>query len=166
MELDWNAIGAIGELLGAIAVVGTLVYLSIQIRRNQTEIFSSLASSGQQAEFALRNKLEESSELICKANAGEGLTREEAYRLRQITHMIDGRHFMAYVRIVAMHESTVVVARNMARTLVENPAIFEDWTKYQRQWLKDFDDIEREAPAARSWVDEVNDAVEKLTKKR
>ena len=66
MEFDWNAIGAIGEILGAIAVICTLFYLSIQIRRNQTEMFSSLASSGQQSELALRNKLEESSGLICR----------------------------------------------------------------------------------------------------
>ena len=30
--MDWDAIGAIGEVLGALAVVGSLVYLAIQIR--------------------------------------------------------------------------------------------------------------------------------------
>jgi hypothetical protein len=30
--LDWDAIGAIGEILGAAAVVATLVYLAIQVR--------------------------------------------------------------------------------------------------------------------------------------
>ena len=33
-DLDWEALGAIAELLGAIAVFATLVYLSIQIRTN------------------------------------------------------------------------------------------------------------------------------------
>ncbi len=164
MEFDWNAIGAIGEILGAIAVICTLFYLSIQIRRNQTEMFSSLASSGQQSELALRNKLEESSGLICKANAGEGLTREETYRLRQITQMVDARYFLAYVRIVEMNGSTHIIARTMARVLVENPAIREDWREYQQQWLKDFADID--AHRASAWVDEVNDAVAKLAKKR
>lgn len=32
--MDWNAVGAIGELLGALAVFITLVYLAIQIRQN------------------------------------------------------------------------------------------------------------------------------------
>ncbi len=31
-EMNWDAIGAIGEILGAAAVVATLVYLAIQIR--------------------------------------------------------------------------------------------------------------------------------------
>ena len=30
--MDWEAIGAVGEILGAIAVVATLAYLAIQIR--------------------------------------------------------------------------------------------------------------------------------------
>jgi hypothetical protein len=32
--MNWDAIGAIGEVLGAIAVVVTLIYLGVQIRQN------------------------------------------------------------------------------------------------------------------------------------
>ena len=32
--MDWNAVGAIGEIVGAAAVVGTLGYLAVQIRQN------------------------------------------------------------------------------------------------------------------------------------
>ena len=32
--MNWEAIGAIGELAGAIGVIVTLVYLAIQIRQN------------------------------------------------------------------------------------------------------------------------------------
>jgi len=32
--MDWQAIGAIGEIVGAAAVVATLAYLAIQIRQN------------------------------------------------------------------------------------------------------------------------------------
>ena len=32
--MDWEAIGAIGEVLGALAVVATLGYLAVQIRQN------------------------------------------------------------------------------------------------------------------------------------
>ena len=34
MDLNWEAIGAIGELFGATAVILTLIYLAIQIRQN------------------------------------------------------------------------------------------------------------------------------------
>ena len=36
--VDWNAIGAIGEMLGAVAVVVTLLYLSKQIRQNTRSV--------------------------------------------------------------------------------------------------------------------------------
>ena len=36
--MDWEAIGAIGDFVGGIAVVATLAYLAIQIRRNTTSV--------------------------------------------------------------------------------------------------------------------------------
>jgi len=32
--VNWDAIGAIGEIVGAVAVVATLGYLAVQIRQN------------------------------------------------------------------------------------------------------------------------------------
>ncbi len=32
--MDWNAIGAVGEILGAVAVVATLGYLAVQTRHS------------------------------------------------------------------------------------------------------------------------------------
>ena len=37
MDLNWEAIGAVGEILGALAVVGSLVYLASQIRTQNRE---------------------------------------------------------------------------------------------------------------------------------
>jgi len=36
--LDWNAIGAIGELLGSVGVLITLVYLAMQIKQNTSSL--------------------------------------------------------------------------------------------------------------------------------
>ncbi len=44
--MNWDAVGAVGEIVGACAVVGTLAYLSIQIRQasrtNQAQTFQAL----------------------------------------------------------------------------------------------------------------------------
>ena len=46
--MNWDAIGAIGEILGAIAVLGTLIYLAAQIRQNTSAVttatYESMAS--------------------------------------------------------------------------------------------------------------------------
>lgn len=38
--MNWEAIGAIGEVLGAIFVFATLVYLSLQVRSNSRQLKS------------------------------------------------------------------------------------------------------------------------------
>ena len=39
--MDWNAVGALGEVVGALAVVLTLIYLSVQVRQNSAAIRSA-----------------------------------------------------------------------------------------------------------------------------
>lgn len=47
--VDWQAVGAIGELLGAVGVMITLVYLTLQVRQNtrsvKASVYDSLATS-------------------------------------------------------------------------------------------------------------------------
>ena len=43
--MNWEAIGAIGEVLGAAAVVVTLGYLAVQIRQNSQAVKNSAAQS-------------------------------------------------------------------------------------------------------------------------
>jgi hypothetical protein len=49
--LDWNAIGAIGELIGAIAVIVTLVYLAQQLRQNTRQLARSSTEAAQAAMY-------------------------------------------------------------------------------------------------------------------
>ena len=39
--MNWGAIGAVGEIIGALAVFLTLVYLAIQIRQNTKSVQAS-----------------------------------------------------------------------------------------------------------------------------
>ena len=54
---NWEAIGAVGEILGAIAVVATLAYLAVQIResRNATaaDIYQMRAATRAESQFCL-----------------------------------------------------------------------------------------------------------------
>ena len=52
--MNWGAIGSIGELFGAVAVVGSLVYLAIQVRQAR-QMFSSGAQ--QQIGYAFQQLL-------------------------------------------------------------------------------------------------------------
>jgi hypothetical protein len=43
--MNWEAVGAIGELVGAIAVIITLLYLAVQIRQNSQAVKNSAAQT-------------------------------------------------------------------------------------------------------------------------
>jgi hypothetical protein len=45
MELDWTAVGAIGEMLGGMAVIVSLIYLSFQVRQNTRALRASSTES-------------------------------------------------------------------------------------------------------------------------
>jgi hypothetical protein len=47
--MNWDAVGAIAEGLGAVAVVATLVYLSVQLRQNTATVRSNSATAHTQA---------------------------------------------------------------------------------------------------------------------
>lgn len=55
MNVDWEAIGATAELLGAVAVVVSLVYLALQLRTN-TRALRANASWDAEFVFAQRNE--------------------------------------------------------------------------------------------------------------
>ena len=43
--MNWEAIGAVGELVGGVAVIATLIYLSLQIRQTNKINASSVRQS-------------------------------------------------------------------------------------------------------------------------
>ena len=56
-DINWDAIGAISEALGALGVIFTLVYLIRQINQNTAATRSSAAASYSQASMSIANLL-------------------------------------------------------------------------------------------------------------
>jgi hypothetical protein len=84
--MNWEAIGAVGEIVGALAVLVTLIYLAIQVRHTRR---------AQQAEAIRANRLERRefhtairdspyiTMIVAKIESGDELTAEEKHRLLQ-----------------------------------------------------------------------------------
>ena len=82
--INWDAIGAIGEILGALAVFISLTYLAIQIRSSTKQNRAAMSQSIQ-AEFTRSNELVATSpdlaELYVKISDGEEISAVESRRL-------------------------------------------------------------------------------------
>ncbi len=90
--MDWNAIGAIGEIIGALAVFLTLVYLALQIRQNTKAIQASAVDAGISKVNDVRESLYENGDLTRIYIQGMAqpadLDEESRVRFRLLLHNI------------------------------------------------------------------------------
>ena len=68
--MNWEALGAIAELLGAIGVVATLVYLSAQIRQNSNQLRGAATTAVYEYQRTLTEMLSADPELFKVALRG------------------------------------------------------------------------------------------------
>ena len=83
--MNWEAIGAIGEIVGAVAVVATLGYLAIQTRQSNKLARSNAVLQLQAENRAHRNSIaqdEELAKIVMKALQGGELSDIELFRYR------------------------------------------------------------------------------------
>lgn len=91
--MNWEAAGAIGEIVGALAVFATLAYLAIQIRQNTGAVRAAALDSSIQAASLIRSDLFKSEELseifLMGGKNPEDLNENQAMRYRHIiTNML------------------------------------------------------------------------------
>ena len=83
--MNWQAIGAICETIGGMAVVITLLYVARQVRhaRREQQIAAVRANRNERLEYhAAARDSAYLPGILCKLHAGEDLSPEEALRLR------------------------------------------------------------------------------------
>ena len=71
--MNWDAIGAIGEVLGAIGVIVTLGYLAIQLRRSNEEARAATLQSTLDSEISMMSVLANHPDTMDKMLRGESL---------------------------------------------------------------------------------------------
>lgn len=77
--MNWDAVGAMAELLGAIGVIVTLLYLTTQLRQNTRALRSSTMQTYRDETIALNDFSASYAEILVKAGRGEELTETESH---------------------------------------------------------------------------------------
>ena len=90
--MNWDALGAIGEIIGALAVFLTLGYLAVQIRQNTKAVRASALDSSVNAVNAVRVAMFESAEVAAIYRKGlenpDELDDDEKVRFRLLVHTV------------------------------------------------------------------------------
>lgn len=134
--MNWEAIGAIGEIIGAGAVVLTLAYLSIQIRQanNMSKIQGTITSYSLASSW--RTNLLQNSDLaeaLDKANRDQPLSHKERVQL----HTLSEELFVACavaneasLRSGAFHKLSGEI-QYLITVLEANPGLVLQWQQHQ-----------------------------------
>ncbi len=84
--MNWEAVGAVGEILGAAGVIATLGYLALQIRQNTRQTQASAASASAHALKDARRSVYESAEItgiwLKGMSHPDELSEHDYYRFR------------------------------------------------------------------------------------
>jgi len=86
MDLEATAqlLGNFGEFVGSIAILVTLVYLSIQVRKSQITAEAEALTAQQANVLTLTNQFIANSDLLVRANAGEELSNSDEAAFQEL----------------------------------------------------------------------------------
>ena len=96
--MNWEAIGAVGEMVGAIAVIATLIYLAIQIKASARAARSAAvtdATNAMQEFYSGLGNNAQTSELFLEGMANpESMSRQSQFQFLMLVHSA----FLAFQR--------------------------------------------------------------------
>lgn len=122
--MNWDAIGAIGEILGAIAVIGTLIYLAAQVRQNiasvKTATYESMMAGVTDINLAVAGNPEVASIMLRASADPDSLDYEEAYRYAGVMRCYANQG----LKMLRLFENRALSAR--------------DWENIAREWAQAF----------------------------
>ncbi len=129
--MNWDAIGALGEVLGAIAVIATLLYLAVQTRHARVAVETASTLGTIEGHSRFRQALmtdPDLADLLAKANSGTDLTEGEAQRIKMLFLEL----FLAGVAGVATQaniKSPRIETEYLVNFLKDNPSGIPHWNE-------------------------------------
>ncbi len=140
--MNWDAIGAFAELLGAVGVIASLVYLAGQIRQSRDQMSQNTkalrAQSAQQGGDTLQGAIISASSGPAHEEAvrlglrdSDGLSEEDAHRFNMwMTNMLMGYENLHYqYRAGMLDEDRWRLRRSQLGIPFANPAVASWWKK-------------------------------------
>ncbi len=131
--MNWEAIAAIGEMVGAIAVVVSVIYLAVQIRENTRSSMLNVVNSTIN-DFSDLERLIASTpdlaQIVLRGNESlSNLTPEARMRFESVTGIFFNlmESWLSNCRRAGMEDEQVDVSNAILRNRLKNPGVREWW---------------------------------------
>lgn len=145
--MNWEAIGAMGEIVGALAVIATLIYLAIQIRQNTRAVRATALDSSIQAASLIRSDLlksEDLSELFLSGSKNpEDLNEVQLYRYRNlVSNMLWALwNFYSQYKYAGLPHDAWESQKFVVARILGSPGGLWYWENFSREFEDDFVEV-------------------------
>ena len=145
--MNWEAIGSIGEIVGAIAVFLTLVYLAIQIRQNTKSVQAAAIDSTISQVNQIRTSVFSDPEVANMYRRGndnpESLTDDEKLRYRLLLHniLLAESNVFAQADFTGLSDSTWKTQIPIVSRVIMSPGGRWFWNTHRDEFEESFRQI-------------------------
>jgi len=142
--MNWNAIGAIGENIGALAVVISVLYLALQIRQNTRHVRSSGYQAAAQTGNNLLEGLASSPDALRVFEIAQESYLELSDEDRRLAHVLIMQVFTMYESLYYQYEDGVVDPdmwegrKKLMFGFLAQPGIASWWSEWSPIWGEKF----------------------------
>jgi hypothetical protein len=139
--INWEAIGAIAETLGAVGVIITLVYLTVQLRQNtktmQSATFQNLSDSMSDS-ARLATEKPDILRLMLKGESGEKFTTEKKAMFHFFAIMAMRRHETAFVqRQLKVVDPALMIGFEKSTLALFESGLWRSWSQESKHLFSD-----------------------------
>jgi len=135
--MNWDAIGAVGEIVGALAVVATLAYLALQVRASTRESEANAYAVTADHTATIRGQFMEHADVWARGNAGAELSPSERIVFDELVLSRADHHFFAFGRSLTRGSSREGIhVGEFALFLHEHPAACATWRTQHGSLMK------------------------------
>ena len=142
--MNWEAAGAIGEIIGALAVFLTLIYLALQIRQNTKAVQASAVDASISRVTSVRQSMYESAEIAGIYIAGlanpDDLDELSRTRFRLLMHnvLLAISNIYSQTNFAGLSSSMWGSQLVLLRRVVTSPGGQWFWKEYQLEFDETF----------------------------
>ncbi len=154
---DWKTLA---ELIGISAVVGSLIFVGIQLKQEQAIAKNEIAAAMLSASVEVRNALNDHADIWIKANAGQSLTETEEFIFKNLVGNLRSQAMWESVQWSNLGSDGNYPIHLFAAYLRENPGARKAWLA-QEESRQQFRPLLQEPLESSGFAEKVREALEK-----